>query len=147
MQNLIILDLSTCNTGTFTTQYCAHISRIFGVFFTLFDKRRLQKMIYPSYEMPLFNSMNTARSSSRLVSDLIFYCHDNTPWSITTRLFGNSGHQTASVPQLRSRSTLGLSKNLGADRIAMKPLAKCWLQIRDLFNWWLLEQTLQIAGC
>ena len=64
------------------------------------------------------------------------------PWS--TR---NMGHQTGFVRQLRSQNTLGQSKNPGADPTAMKPLARCWLQIRDLINWWLPIWTLKIAGC
>ena len=119
--------------GTYHTILCAHFAH-FWSFVTLLDRMQLRKMIYPSYEMLLCGSMNTVRSSSRLVSDLTFYCHDNTLWSITTRLSSNLGHQTVSVHQLQSQNTLGLSKNPGTDPIATMPLAKCWLQISDLIN-------------
>ena len=131
---------------TYHAMLCAHFVH-FWSFVTLLDGMPLRKMIYPSYKMLLCGSMSTVRSSSQLVSDLIFYCHDNTLRSITTGLFGNLGHQMVSVHQLQGWNTLGLSKNPGADPIAMRPLAKCWLQISDSINWRLPVPALQIRGC
>ena len=119
---------------TYLARSCAHFVHLWS-FVTMFVGRPLQKMTYPSYEMSSCISMSTARSSLRLVSEIISYCHVNTLWSIISSLSGNLGHQMVSVHQLRSRDTLGLSKNPGADPIAMKPLARCWLQISNLINW------------
>lgn len=113
---------------------CANLMH-FRSFVTLLNRMQLQKMIFSSYEMLLCGSMSTVKSSSQLAFNLIFYCHDNTLWSITTHLSNNLGHWMVFVHQLWSRNTLGLSKNPGADLIAKKHLAKCWLQISNLINW------------
>ena len=110
-------------------------------------------MIYPSYEMLLCNSMSTTRSSWRLVSNIIFYCHNNTLWLIITCFLG---HQTNSVLQLQNQSTLGPSKNPGVDLITMKPLARCcirkstfahrstWVSLVSLVSLGLLWMSLEI---
>ena len=83
---------------TYHAILCAHFAHFWN-FVTLFDETRLQKTIYPNYKMLLCGFMNTARSSSRLVSDLIFNCHDNTLWSITCCLSNNLGHPMVYVHQ------------------------------------------------